>query len=193
MKILQKHVSSSVIICQIFVIMKDRVLIIFKVAHQPKMRKYNFTFEPKISCNWNVSKSCKILFYGEQFGNGRFELFGRREMLSEIEQTPASIGSIQNCLNNLWRYKYFIDPKRLDFCPSYEPWPLRWAVRRSLVEDQNPFIKLKKMISSWIMECKWWNRRSPFQTKFKRLPRTITGIDFIVGTREKEYWVRKRF
>ena len=47
------------------------------------------------------------------------------------------------------------------------------------------------MISSWIMECKWWNRRSPFQTKFKRLSRTVTGINFIVRTREKEYWFRE--
>ena len=116
-------------------------------------------------------------------------------MLFETEQTSTSIGSIQNCIDNFWRYKYFIYPERFESHPTVSTVTVPTVPNSCSVDAAHPTssVVLILLISSWIMECKWWNWRSSFQTKFKRLSRTITRINFIVGTREKEYWNRKRY
>ena len=106
----------------------------------------------------------------------------------KLNKLPQALEAFKTALTTFEDINISSIRKGKIFALVLSPDPNVWAVHRSQVEDQNPFIKFKKKtISSWIMECKWWNRRSPFQTKFKRLPRTITRIDFIVGTREKEY------
>ena len=66
-------------------------------------------------------------------------------MLLEVEQTPASVGSFQNCFNDFWRYQYFIDPKRFEFTVG----------RDSLIRSTNRSKNTALIKNYWLAHGLW--------------------------------------